>query len=273
MTHVRHRHKKHAHHGAAHGSRHPQHKAPTQHLGQSPTNSQKLIYIANKLGLTGIAGMQGSTVFLYDTIVINGSTTNTSLSFFSNTNGKTSTFTNFVQTGLNAGEAMILEQVMFFLVSLGSNNLSDQNNFINDIIPIGSLQDQGSNVFSGNNIVQRPGSLKAGRFGVQIANQTVIKPQTITIEQVPEYNPMTSGTAVSLLSAAGLPGVTSGTAGKNVIPLEAPPVLPPNLTLGVSYEYGPIGNLTVPAVTGVNNVGIMCVVGRFGSIFASKQTL
>jgi hypothetical protein len=265
MAHTRTRHHRGAHHPTA-----TVHTATPAHsnLGKSPTNSQKLIYIANKLGLKGIAKMQGSSFNLFDTVDLTTGASPQVLTFFLNANGKGPQFSNFQQGNLRAGEAMILERVAFFLVTK-VGLLTDPNAPISDVVPLGALQDSGSNIGNGSGIIQRPGSIKLATAQIKIANQTVVKSFNC-FEQIPDFNPQTTGISKTLLSTAGLPASTAGVNGNGVIPMEAPPVLPPNLTLEIDLQLGTLGTLTPPAGT---TLAIMCVVGRFGSIFASKTTL
>lgn len=226
-------------------------------LGVSPTNSQKLIYISNKLKLTGIQDMQGSSFNIFDTIAMATNTGANVLSFFSNSNSKSLNFTNLPTGKLQAGEAMIIERMTFFCVLLSSATLTVDSASITDVIPISSL-----NVASGQ--FTQPGSIKTAQANISIANQTVSKTYNI-FESVPEFNPQTCGTAVGVQVTA-TPSTVTGTAGYNGIAVEAPPVLPPNQAVTISLRMGPVGTMT-----GI--IGMQCVLGRFGSIFASKTTL
>jgi hypothetical protein len=265
---VRHKHRTHGKHAGKH--EHHAHKpAPKQQLGASPTNAQKLIYVANKLGLPGIAGMQGSTVNLFDTIPLTTSTSNQTFAFFTGANGKGTNVSNFQNQSLRAGEAMIIERVAFFLVSTNSADLSNNATTISDVIPIAELSDLVSGVGQGNGQIQFPGALKTAQCKILIANQTVVK-SFMLFEQMPQFNPLTTGISDGIVSVAALPALTQGTKGQNVIPLEAPPVLPPNQSLEIDFTFGEVGTVTNPSGLFWN---VMCVAGRFGSIFASKQTL
>jgi hypothetical protein len=265
MAHTKHR--RHARHASKHT--HHSHK-PTQQLGSSPTNSQKLIYVANKLGLPGIAEMQGSTVNLYDTIALNSSAGSQTFNFFTQTNNKSNNLSNFQNGSLKAGEAMILERAVFFLVNLTAADLGADTTAISDVYPIGELVDGTTFIAAGKGQVEFPGSLKTARMQVNIANQTVVKSFSL-FEQIPQFNPLTSGVANSIVSVAALPAEMLGTQGQNVVPLESPPVLPPNQSLDVSFTFGAVGTVT-PAQDG-GQWAIMCIMGRFGCIFASKTTL
>jgi hypothetical protein len=228
--------------------------APSK-IGVTPTTSQKLIYVAQKLGLPGIAGMQGSSVNIFDTILLPATNNNPIiLDFFSNTTNKSANFTNFSSGSLKAGEAMVVERLSFFLLTLITPVLADTTQIL-DIVTIAEL-----NPTSG--IVAAPGSLKMGTIQVDIANQTVVKAFN-AFEQSPMFNPKTTGISMAAVTGA----VTKvGPFGLNSIELESPPVLPPNQSFSVKFRVPPMGNVT-------GNMAIMCVAGRFGSIFASKTTL
>jgi hypothetical protein len=254
-------------HHRHHGHSKPAAK-PAANLGLSPTNAQKLIYIANKLGLPGIAQMQGSTVNLFDTVLMPTNASPQIISFFSAASTKPSQFSNFQQGNLRAGEAMIIERLAFFLITINTTALTAASAIL-DIVPIASLNDATSQIGAGDAQVQFPGSLKMAQCQINIANQVVVKTFNL-FEGNPEFNPLTTGVTKALISTAALPASTSGVNGQNVIPLEAPPVLPPNLTLQIDFATAAIGTVTPPSG---GAVALVCVAGRFGSIFASKGTL
>lgn len=255
---------------ARHNRRHPQaHHTPHQNLGVSPTNAQKLIYISNKLGLTGIAGMQGTTFNLFDTIPLPTGGGAVSLSFFAASGNKAPQFSNFNPQGLSAGEAMLIERTTFFIAVVQGTSLTDPNAAISDLIPIGTLADAISNPIQGGGQIQFPGSLKMAQMSIKIANQTVLK-EYLTHEQNPEFNPLTTGVSQTGISVAALPAKGGGVNGQNVIPMEAPPVLAPNLGLAVLFEAAPIGTITAPSGF---MLCLVAVVGRFGCIYASKTTV
>lgn len=223
---------------------------------QTPSKSQKLVYVADKLKIPGLADMQGSTTNLYDTVLLASNTNPQVVDFFSNTANKSLNFTNFINGSLKAGEAIVLEEVAIFLVNLTASSLVDATGIL-DIKPISEI--------AGTSIVSNAGSLKVGSIQIDIANQTVVK-QFNLFEMNPEFNPRTGGVSTPVQSTSLAPFTTFGTAGQNKVPLEAPPVLPPNQTLSVKWRIPPIGTLS-------GTWAAMCVVGRFGSIYASKTTL
>lgn len=231
-----------------------------QQMGVRPTPSEKLIYVANKLGLPGIAGMQGSSFNLVDTVNIATNAGRQTLTFFTQTANKSRNFTNFQNGQLNAGEALLIERINFFILTLSATNLTSDASQILDIVPISELT-----VASGQ--FGAPGAFKTALMTLSIANQTVIKDYSV-FEQEPDFNPQTTGISIAAFdtTAASTGQTIIGPVGYNGIPTEASPVLPPNQKFSVQLELPPIG---VAAV----NVAVMCVVGRFGSIFASKTTL
>ena len=227
-------------------------------LGKAPTTSQKLIYISKKLGLTGIAGMQGTTFNLFDTVILPTNAANRqTLSFFTDTANKSRNFTNFQNGQLNAGEAMVIEELSFYLVTLSATNLTLASTTINDRTPL-------SNVVSGQ--VSLFPALMQGIANITIANSKVVK-DLLTFEQDPNYNSKTTGVSLgSVIDSTDTLTRVSNVVGQNKISLEAPPVLPPNQKFEVSLELPPVGTVT-------GNLAIVCVVGRFGSIYSAKTTL
>lgn len=229
-------------------------------LGITPTVQQKLLYIGKKLGLR-LEDMQGSTVNLVDTVIIGtNAAARQTLSFFTQTQNKSRNFSNFQNGTLNAGEAMVMENVSFFVLSLDSNNLTLDSNTITGMWPLSSVP---------TSIIPKGEALKYGLMNILIANQRVVKDYSL-FEADPSYNPKTTGIEVaSLLDGSAAPGefiVQRKVIGQNGIMLESPPVLPPNQKTEITLEVPPVGD--IPA-----GVAIMCVVGRFGSIFSSKTPL
>ncbi len=234
-------------------------KAPSN-FGMSPTVQQKLAYIAGKLNLPGIEGMQGSTRIIFDTAILTTSAAaRQTLNFFNASNGKSRNFSNFQNQKLSAGEAMVIDQIQFFLVSLSATNLAVDTTTIGDLIPLSQVDAA---------IVSLEKALQMGIMNINIANSTVVKDAFIN-EANPSFNPKTTGIALGkALAGDTLPiaQFPSEVIGQNTIYLESAPVLPPDQGFGVTLELPPVGTVT-------GSIGIVCVAGRFGSIFSAKTTL
>lgn len=227
-------------------------------VGRKPTNSQKLIYISDKLGLKGIQDQQGSTLNLFDTVAIATNTTQRqTLSFFSSTTNKSNNFTNFQQGMLNAGESLVMERIAFYLATLSATDLTADATNITAITPLPM-------VLSAQ--VTRPDALVAGLMSINIANVSVVTGYQ-TSELKPEFNPQTVGYSVFDNSAyTGLTSHEFRGSGYSAIQMEAPPVLPPNQKFNLQLSLPPIGTVT-------GNLAIVCVIGRFGTRFSPKTTL
>jgi hypothetical protein len=220
-------------------------------IGVTPSKAQKLKYIADNLGLPGIADMQGSTVNIYDTVAISTGTGRQVLNFFANTSNKSRTFSNFQTGTLNAGEAMISEEIAFIALTASGPDLTSDSTAITVAGPVQAV--------SATGLPNKP-SVTLGLMNFTIANRKVVKDLN-TFEQDPAFNPRSTGVAVFDTATA-----TIVRFGESKIYLEAPPVIPPNQKIQLTLEISPTG--TIPA-----NSFIMCVIGRFGSIFSSKSNL
>lgn len=234
-------------------------KPRPQQIGVSPTTSQKLVYVSDKLKLTGIKDMQGSTVNIFDTVILStNATARQTLSFFSQSNGKSRNFSNFQNGTLTAGDTLVCETVTFFLVGLSTNSLTADTTTITSMVPLSQVTaDQ----------VSLPKALTLGLMNISIANSKVVK-DYFTYEQNPPFNPKTNGISLggALQASDDLFAPIPYPIGQSSITLESPPVLPPNQKIELTYEIPPVGT-----VSGTS--GIMCVLGRFGSIYAAKTTL
>jgi hypothetical protein len=220
-------------------------------LGVSPTKQQKLSYIASSLGLSGLTSMQGSTVNIFDTVVLNTNATRQTLTFFNGTQNKSRNFSNFQSGVLNAGEALIIEEVSIFAVNLTGSDLTQDSTAVISITPVAGDSNTG---------YPNKGGFVTGLMNLTIANSKVVKDLN-TYEMDPAFNPRTTGIASFDTSIA-----TNTRMGEAKLYMEAPPVLPPNQKLTLTLEFGPTG--TIPA-----NTGIMVVLGRFGCIFSAKTNL
>lgn len=217
----------------------------SSNVGVSPTQAQKLAHISKKLGLPGITKQQGAAFNLFDTVIItNQPTQRQTLTFFTQTQGKVRTFTNFQSGILNAGEALLVEYVQFFHVVLTSTNLTTEANLIQQINPLSGL-------------VALSVGINMSMMNFNIANDTVVKDFLIH-EGIPSFNPDNTGIAIA--------GLGSPEHGSSFIKLPATPVIPPNQKIKVTLEVPAIDALPVPSA-------IVCVLGRFGSIFSAKTTL
>ncbi len=234
-------------------------KKPAQ-VGVTPTNSQKLIYIASKLKLDGLASMQGSTLNIFDTQPIATNTGRQVLTFFENCGNRSRNFSNFQNGTLSAGEAMVMEEVKFFFVIASGSDLSQDTTAILKMMELSAVEGAATAMV---NIE----AMQAALLSVSIANSQVVKDYQIN-DINPSFNKRTSGISLAeIANTAALAIIPSRrTHGPNTIDLEAPPVLPPNQKFKVTLEVPPTGTV-------VANAFIMCTVGRFGSIFAAKTTL
>src|ERR1700754_4825835 len=86
--------------------------------GRTPTKSQKLIHVADKLGLTGIKEMQGSSLNIVDTVPLVANATRQTLTFFNNCSQKSKNFSNFQNGKLPAGGSFAMEYVTFIYMVL-----------------------------------------------------------------------------------------------------------------------------------------------------------
>ena len=220
-------------------------------IGVTPTKAQKLKYIADQLGIGGLADMQGSSVNLYDTVALTTGTGRQVLNFFANTSNKSRTFSNFQTGTLNAGEAMIAEEFSFIALTASGPDLTSDSTAITVSGPVQAV--------SATGLPNKP-AVTLGLLNFTIANRKVIKDFN-TFEQDPAFNPRTTG--VSTFDTATATVVRFG---ESKIYAEAPPVIPPNQKIQLTLEISATG--TVPA-----NSFIMCVIGRFGCIFSGKSNL
>jgi len=221
-------------------------------IGVAPTSSQKLIYVAQKLGLSGIASMQGTSCNLFDTVNLGTNTNRQTLTFFDNPQGKTRTFSNFQSGILKAGEANSLEDISFIATVTSSNNYSD---------PTNAIEAMGTVNNSAFLNAQIKAALNLGMLNLKIAN-TITAKDFLGFEQHPGFNPRTTGVALA--------AHTDGLTGPSKIPLESPAVLPPNQAFAATYEIPPVGTVTPPVD---KFISIIAVLGRFGSIYSAKVTL
>lgn len=74
------------------------------------TPQQKLLYIAQQLGLKSLAGMQGTTRAVYDTIDVPAAGPST-LTFFDNVGQRAAPLTNVPDNQFQVGEALAIEAV------------------------------------------------------------------------------------------------------------------------------------------------------------------
>lgn len=236
----------------------PRTKSNAGPIGASPTNSQKLIYIANKLGLGALAQMQGTTMSLFDTQPLVTNAGRQVLTFFDNTGNRSRNFSNFQNGSLQAGEAMVMEEVKFWLVVTSGTDLSQDTTSIVSMIEISAAP---------TTAYPNVESFQDGLLSLTIANSQVIKDYQLS-DVNPSFNKRNTGISLAeIANTASLAIIASRrTHGSSTVDLEAPPVLPPNQKFKFTVEIPPTG--TVPA-----NTFIMMSVGRFGSIFAAKTTL
>jgi hypothetical protein len=223
----------------------------TNNIGRRPTASQQLIHTSDKLGLPGIKEMQGTTFNLFDTIMLPTGAGRQTLNFFSSTANKSNNFTNFQAGMLKAGESMVIEELNFIVLVLSGTDLTSDATAITGMYTL---------LGTPETIIPNAEGMILGQLRLSIMNQTVSKAVN-TFELHPSFNRRTSGIATIDTATA-----TNRLVGQSKLMLESAPILPANQSLQVSWDIAPTG--TVAA-----NTAIMCVAGRFGSIYSSKTTL
>jgi hypothetical protein len=225
-------------------------------IGVTPTTSQKLLYVASKLGID-ISGMQGSTVNLFDTLNLVTTAGRQTMPFFQNTGSKSSNFSNFQQGTLNAGETLVIEKVKIWLLILSAGaDLTSDATTIDEAYPIAAIPDSG--------VVSKRFAFQLGTIDVKIANSTVVKEYQVN-ECNPNFNRMTTGISPSNIDVTDSKTSVFGVFGQQAIILDAPPVIPMNQKFQVLYSFGPLGTIAP-------NLALMMSVGEFGTIYASKTT-
>ncbi len=213
---------------------------PNSSVGVSPTAAQKLIHVSNAVGNGSIKNMQGSTVNIFDTVALVTGAGRQTLNFFNNTSSKSKTWSNFQQGKLPQGASLMMQKVSFIYILATTAAFDDANVMIAQT-PI-----------SGVAAALQP--INMGQLGISIANSQVVSNYLI-YESNPAWNPNTTGIAAASATPMG----------QNSIPLEAAPVLPENQGLLVTLD--------IPALTAPAFAFVMCVIGRFGSLYSSKVNL
>lgn len=216
-------------------------------IGKEPTTAQKLAHVANKLGIPGIAGMQGAAVNIFDTQLIATNAQSQTLTFFKNTSNKTRTFTNWQNGEFKAGETLGLDYVWIQLVQLLNTTLTDPANTITGSFPVG--RNNASLI------------LAYSMASFSIANVITFKNFQM-IESIPAFN--MENTGISAYDAAVITNPVI--VGRTAVKLPASPVIPPNQGVEFQLEIPPI---TLPA----GNWGVMVTLGRQGSIYSAKTSL
>jgi hypothetical protein len=209
-------------------------------VGVTPTIQNKILHTNQKLGVN-LKGQQGAAFNIYDTVVIATSTKRQTVSFFSQTSNKSMNFTNLQSGFLQAGESLGVQYLSFALLTLSGTDLTQDTTSVSAVNPITA------NV-----------PLLMGTASLVLANGTMYK-DYLAIEAHPSFNPDTAGvTNFNATAVDALIGVSR-------IRLDANPVIPPNMKFRLDFSFGPI------TVSG--NVGLLCVLGRTGSIFSPKTPL
>jgi len=96
------------------------------------TPQQKLLYIAKQLGLKSLAGMQGTTRAIYDTID-QPATGPSTLTFFDNVGQRAAPLTNLADNQFQVGEALAIEAVQIGFAS-GEQPFFFQSNFVDPVV-------------------------------------------------------------------------------------------------------------------------------------------
>lgn len=132
------------------------------------TPQQKMVAVNNKFGNVNIAGQQGTTRVLYDSIKIQNQT---EFRFFENSGSKVYPFTNIGSEGnrLNVGDTFVVQKIYFGILTTDA----DTGEVVNFDPGFGNA----------------PIGFWKGELSMQIANSQVIKQLPIDMFSFPDSNP------------------------------------------------------------------------------------
>lgn len=214
--------------------------------------NQKIMRVTRDNYEAQVAGMQPSTIAIYDTIDLftlqaGG---NNILNFFQNVNSKQYPFTNLTQNSLKAGRAFAVQQFYFLVLTKAAG-----------ISPFTKVQtlDQ-ANGFSG---------LVKGDLSLLIANQQVIERYPISGSVGPwNRDGIFSEPATSLTPGSVTTGELVNWRSSAVKLLPAQPIIIPNIEFTCPVQFPPIAP---PAAA--DTVYLQLVLEGFGTLYTSTGTI
>lgn len=102
---------------------------PSSNVKGNVKAQDKILYVANKLGLSSLKYMQATTRCVYD--VVPYAIGSPSVTLFENAQARNFPFTNLFSSGnrFEVNEALLVEKIAFFTMDQAGQNIGNMNNF------------------------------------------------------------------------------------------------------------------------------------------------
>ena len=208
-------------------------------LGVRPTPGQKIMNTGKNFGYSGIKNQQGSTIVIYDSLPLIGSTGTFIFEFFKNVRTRVFPFTNLTENKLQVAESMVIQRMYLSIITVVSDAVTASM----------ELAQAGLDFFYRSDM------------NFTIANNQVIKPLNVQSFQ-PQFNYASNWGAVA--SAFDTDTVVTTFIGNAVWHAETLIVIPPQIEFQA--------NLKVTEYTAVANAYLMLTVEGTAAIMAPRET-
>lgn len=209
----------------------------------------KIPQVTSKMGIKGIDKMQGTTRIIYDSIKLQNTTTNSTITFFENVNTRKFPFANIPENKLQVGETIAMQRFSLGIITVDvTNPLVPILRNINPLAHLGEFQ-----------------SLYRSDLSVAIAQDTVVKKLPIHAMYAP-FNKDSKFCGANIFG--NNPGITTSfEVPHDVFHFDNPIVIPPQIEFTATLQVNPI---TLPVIP--NQEWHICLtVEGLGSLFAPKS--
>ena len=214
-----------------------------------PYAGNKIPQVTSKMGIKGIANMQGTTRIIYDSIRLANTTTISAIQFFENVNTRKFPFSNIPENKLQVGETIAMQRFSLSIITVDTTNPALPRVVQQE--PMGSLLEFRS--------------LYRSDLSIAIAQDTVVKKLPVHTM----YAPLNKD---SRFCGANIFGTNPGTTATFEVPhdvfhFDNPIVIPPQIEFTATLQVNPI---TLPIAA--NTEWHLCLtVEGLGSLFAPKS--
>ncbi len=208
----------------------------------------KIPQVTSKMGIKGIANMQGTTRIIYDSIKLASTTTISAIQFFENVNTRKFPFSNIPENKLQVGETIAMQRFSLSIIEVDITNPAAP--VVKGQEPLGSQLDFRN--------------LYRSDLSIAIAQDTVVKKLPIHAMYAP-FNKDSRFVGTNTFGTN--PGITTSfEIPHDVFHFDNPIVIPPQIEFTATMQVNPI---TLPATP--NREWHLCLtIEGLGSLFAPK---
>lgn len=206
---------------------------------------QKIVEVNKKLGVGNMANQQGTTRIIYDSVLLNATTSPTQITLFQNCNTRQFPLTNLTENKFQIGETMAMERFSMFIMicSPGTTN-------VRNVVPL--------------SFFQQFQMIYASQFNFNIAENQVVKQLPLT-GMMANFNHHSRFIGYYQTQPTAADPVTSYQSPHDIFKFDNDIIIPQQIQFFATLTIP-----TIPALVSGLDAYLTCKISGLGSLFSPK---